>query len=428
MTHNLKNETYLIITASGGSGILLAAKAQAQRLKKQNPNARIIVKDLMLQWLGGFLGNFGVSAWNSAQKKGKVRYQEFLVSMQRLADIIFWPQIFFYTFRTLIKEDVDYVFDAQPLGTKAIIKAIRLFNRISKKKLCLRKIIVDLPSKKSTHFYNSIKRLSKKDKGYIFISTIKPLLEKNQTDEEFWRKYCKLSLDKVCYNSYPIRLGFDAFENKKHEFVDYFVNIETQKNLEQILINNVVKEGRIEAKKDGLNFNFKIKSDDFLITILLGSQPAFNGTLNYVQNLINFLKNNKHIKRNILVFSYCSSFDEGLIKKMHDLVISTKDYPKNLTVIPMSFQKEDIIAFLFFRSNITVTRSGGQTAVELSRVSNAKICVHSEFRGNKVCEKKLLKGIPAWESGSASYMKEIMNATIVNPDIFINVFSDLMIN
>lgn len=428
MEDNSKNKTYLIITASGGAGLLQAAKAQAQRLKKQNPKVKIVIKDLMLQWLGGLLGNFGVNAWNKAQKKGKVKYQELLVSFQRLAEIIFWPQIFYFVFRTLIKEDIDYVFDTQPLGTSAIIKAIRLFNKISKKKLYLRKIIVDLPSRKSTHYHNNIRRLSKKDKKYIFVSTIEPLLEKNQTDQDFWKKYCKLPLSRICYKSYPIRLAFDEFESKKREPVDYVVRLTTENKEEQLLIDKVRKKGNIEGSKKSSGFEFIIKPDYFFITILLGSQPAFHGTLSYVKNLIAFLQNNKQIKRNIVIFSYCSSFKDGLIRKMHDMIMNISEFPNNLTVIPMSFQEEDVIAFLFFRSDMTITRSGGQTAVELLRVSKAKICVHTEYKGNKINEKKLLKGIPVWEAGSAIYMKNIMDASIINPEIFVNICKDLIVD
>ncbi len=427
MEDNLKNNSYLIITASGGAGILQAAKAQAQRLKKQDPNAKIVVKDMMLQWLGGFFGNFGVNSWNKAQKKGKVRYQELLVSFQRLAEIFFWPKIFYFAFRTLIKEDIDYIYDTQPLGTSAIVKAVRLFNLISKKKIIVRKIFVDLPSKRSTHYYNNIKRLSNKDREYIYVSTIEPQLEENQTDEEFWKKYCNLPLNRVCYKSYPIRLDFDDYTNKIRKPIDYTIKIKAENENEKTLIDIVTKRGNIDGKKIESGLEFIIKPNDFLITILLGSQPAFNSTLSYVQNLMTFLKNS-NIKRNVVIFSYCSIFKDGLIKKMHDMIMSYQDYSKNLTVVPMSFQDENVIALLFFRSDMTITRSGGQTAVELLRVAKAKICVHSEYRGDNPTEKKLLKGIPAWEAGSAYYMKEIMNASIVNPDIFIDLCKDLIIN
>lgn len=420
-----KNKVYLIITSSGGGGLLQAAKAQSQRLKKQYPDAKILVKDLMIEWLGGILGNLFASWWNKAQKGGKVRYQEILGRCQRLADIIFWPQIFYYTLKTLINEDVDYIYDTQVLSTSAIVKAVRMFNLISKKNLIIRKIFVDLPSKKATHYYNNIKRLSKKDRDYIFVSTIEPQLDENQTQMEYWKKYCKLSLDRICYKSYPIRLAFDDYINKIREPINYKINIKSEASDERELIDNVRKLGNIEGSKNDRGFEFIIKPNDFLITVLLGSQPAFNATLSYVANLIAFLRSS-NLNRNVVIFPYCSKFEDGLIKRMHDLVMSFNDYPKNLTIVPMSFQDESVIAPLFFRSDMTITRSGGQTAVELLRVANGKICVHSEYSGENPTEKKLLKGIPVWEAGSAGYMKEIMGASIINPDIFVNLCKDLI--
>ena len=85
MEKKLKNNKYLIITASGGGGILQAAKASSQRISKDDPEAKIIVKDIMLEWLSGFIGHFGVNTWNKAQKNGKIKVQEFLVFCQRLA-------------------------------------------------------------------------------------------------------------------------------------------------------------------------------------------------------------------------------------------------------------------------------------------------------------------------------------------------------
>lgn len=427
MNYISKNSTYLVITASGGGGILQVAKAKTQRLKKEDPNGKIVVKDLMLDWLGGILGKLFVSWWNNAQKGGKVKYQEFYGRCLRLADLIFWPQIFYFSFRTLIKEDIDYIFDAQPLGTSALVKAVRLFNLISKKNLVIKKIFVDLPSRGATHYYNNIKRLSKKDRKYIYVSTIEPQLEKNQTDEEFWKKYCKLPIERICYKSYPIRLGFDKYLNKVREQINYNICIKSEDLEEQQLIENVRKLGNIVGKKVAGGIDFIIKPQDLLITLLLGSQPAFNSTLSYVNNLIAYMKDN-NIKRNVVIFTYCSVFQDGLIKKMHDMIMSIKEYPKNLTIIPMSFQDENVISLLFFRSDLTITRSGGGTAVELLRVSRAKVCIHSEYLGDNPTEKNLLKGIPVWEASSASYMEEIMNASLINSNIFMNICKDLIVD
>ncbi|NGX29245.1 MAG: hypothetical protein K940chlam4_00075, partial [Candidatus Anoxychlamydiales bacterium] len=111
-----KKMNYLIITASGGAGNLHGAKAQKQILEKNDPNANVITKDFMLDWLGVIMGNFGVYAWNRAQKKGNVKLQKLLGNGQRILDILFWPRIFFSAYQDLLRHDVDFVFHMQALG------------------------------------------------------------------------------------------------------------------------------------------------------------------------------------------------------------------------------------------------------------------------------------------------------------------------
>ena len=428
MQKTLKNN-YLIITASGGAGLLHAAKAQIQMIKKENPNAKIIKKDFMLDWLGKILGNFGVVAWNRAQKKGSVKLQEFLVSCQPVLDRFYWFFIFIKAFKTLIKEHIDYVIDTQPLGTLGIIRAIRLYNKIKKKNVVLRKIIVDLPTKKSIHYFDPIKKLSKKNKEFIIISTIEPLLEKNQKDTDFWKKYCDIDMSKISYDSYPVRQSFYNLQNRERNKRNYSIKIKCETPKEALFVENIAKKGSIEMKKNDTLLEFQIKPDDFLITIILGSQPCFKAMLNYVKNLIDFLQK-ENVAKNIKIFPYCSILKHGLIRKMHDMIMNLENFPKNLTVIPMSFQEESVIADLYFRSDFTITRSAGQTAIELMKVSKAKFCVHTEcdMKIHETTEEQLLKGIPAWEAGIATYMKEKMNAILINPNSFIDVCKDLIAN
>ncbi|MFA6118728.1 MAG: hypothetical protein WCT85_06215 [Parachlamydiales bacterium] len=430
MENNLKNNKYLIITSSGGAGLLQATKALSQKIAQENPDSNIIIQDVMIHWLKGFVGKFCISTWNSSQRKGRVKTLKALVLGLRLAEFIFWPIFFYQTLSILIKKDIDFIIDTQPLCTSAVLKAIRIFNRFFKKDLYLKKVFVDLPTVKCTHYYNNIKRLSKKDKSLIFISTIKPLLEKNQTEEDFWKKYCKISIEKVCYDSYPIRLAFHDYINKDFVLGDYGLKIKTENAQELECIKNIINKSDASYKVAGLNLEFTIKQSDFVSTILLGSQPSYDAVFAYIKNFIDFLKNNPATNKKFYFFCYCSAFKDGIIQKVWNLISNDAKYPKNLTIIPMSFQQEDVIASLFYRSVFTITRSGGQTAVELMRTSKAKFCVHSEYKFSPkepYNENKLLKGIPAWESASASYMKEKMNASLVNPDTFIEEYKKVFL-
>jgi hypothetical protein len=111
----------------------------------------------------------------------------------------------------------------------------------------------------------------------------------------------------------------------------------------------------------------------------------------------------------------------SLFQKVADLVERAKNYPSNLSIIPFSFQLDDVIAPLFYRSNLTCTRSGGQTAMELMVVCSGEIWIHSETKKNPLkkedpTSEELLKGIPGWEAANALYLKSIKNAKIATPE------------
>ncbi|NGX32506.1 MAG: hypothetical protein K1060chlam4_00554 [Candidatus Anoxychlamydiales bacterium] len=422
MGKNQKKINYLIITASGGAGNLHGAKAQKQILEKNDPNANVITKDFMLDWLGVLMGNFGVYAWNTAQKKGSVRLQKFLGNGIRILNILFWPRIFFSAYQDLLKHDIDFVFHMQALGAPAIIKAIRLYNRVKKKNVELKIIFTDLPACKSTHYFNPIKRLSKKDKKILLISSIKPPLKKDQTEEEFWNENCRISMDRVCYDPYPVRESFYKLENKKRENIDYKIKINFTNDVEGNFIEEISKKGNTHFIKNESSIEYTIKPKDFLITIILGSKPCFKAIYKYIYDLTQFMKKNL-VKKNIIIFPYCSASKDPVIKKLHKMIMKIDEFPGNLTIAAMSFQKEDVIAAIYFRSDLTITKSAGQTAMELMKVSKAKFFVHTEcnLKVSEATNEKLLKGIPVWESGIASFMQEKMKAQLINPKSFIDV-------
>ena len=106
----------------------------------------------------------------------------------------------------------------------------------------------------------------------------------------------------------------------------------------------------------------------------------------------------------------------SLFKRVAQFIQEVKNYPKNLTIVPMSFQQDDTLGPLFFRSDITCTRSGGQTAMELMCANRGRIWIHSESKKANPTEDEFLKGIPAWESANAVYLQHLKNAKIVTPD------------
>jgi hypothetical protein len=382
----------------------------------------VIHRDVMKDWMWKLIGNFFVGVWNRAQVKGSVRSQSFFGKASAVIEYFFWPHIFVCSLYTLFKEDVDRVIDTQIMGTSAIIKALRFFNRRRKKKIHLEKVLVDLPTKKATHFFFAIKALSERDKKYFKLITIPPMLEKGQTEEEFWRINCNLTKKELQYEDYYVRQSFIKYRHleRKPEIMIIKTRYRDQEEFE--LIEKTIKRGNCQFITVPGEIEFSISPDTLVVTLLLGSQPASNATLNYVKKFIEIARNKNSRKVPIHLFVFCAnhrSKQSSLFKRVSDFIAKMADYPPSLTVIPMSFQDDDVIASLFFRSDITCTRSGGQTAMELMSVGRGKIWVHSEAKGNgDFTNEELLQGIPGWESANASYLQRVKNAEIVTPETF----------
>ena len=413
----------LIITSSGGGGLIQAAVAKEQAALAQDPDLLIIKRDVLKDWVGKGFGRFCIAYWNGAQRKGRIWAQVSVMRVQWVFDLISWPSVFFRALQTLFREDVDRVIDTQNMGTSAILKAIRIFNKQKSKKVCLEKIVVDLPTKQANHYFRAIKSLSKKDKRYLKLTSIAPLLDEGQTAEEFWQENCGLSDRDIHYEEVNVRQSFRKLKGKARSGETVSLNVRFKNQEELQLMRKAFERGSIRAQISGNEAQFTISSDERVFTILLGSQPADGATLNYVKKFIQIAKEPQESKASAHLFVFCADHEpkgSTLFRKVSEYVGRIKEYPKHLSVIPFSFQSDDVIAPLFHRSDLTCTRSGGQTAMELMAVSSGEMWIHSEAKqgeGEATLE-DLLAGIPGWEAASALYLQKIRGALIVTPEIF----------
>lgn len=415
--------TVLIITSSGGGGLLQAALAKEQEEKAKDPFVRIIKRDLMKEWYFKRVGHWGIRQWDQAQRKGHVAVLKSAVYLQPISDFIFWPRIFLIALKTFFKEDVDHIIDTQPTFTSAILCALRVFNRLRNKQVMIEKVAVDLPTKLNTHFFRPLKSLSDRDRQIFRLVTLPPLLEESQTAEEFWRKQCKLSEGEVKYEYYPIRQSFRKYwgvpkSRSAMVLVSHISNVE-----EKELMSRAIARGPLRAELTENRAKFFLDPQDRVVTLLLGSQPAFEATLNYIKTWIALAKEPSAGMAPIHLFVLCAHHKIGensLLRHVSDLICQTKEISSQLTVIPMTFQNEEVIASLFWRSDATCTRSGGQTAMELMCVRPGEIWIHSELKrpissSEENVLSRLLKGIPGWEAGNARYLHQLHGAKIVTP-------------
>lgn len=415
-------KSLLIITCSGGGGLIQAAKAKEQEVKRLDSNIKIIKRDLLKDWASKKMGRFCINLWDRAQKHGRVKLLELVTGNIILADILFGPSVFFALFRLLMKEDIEYVIDTQPLCTKAIVRAIRLHNFLRKKKVTLEKVLVDLPTNRAKWFFSPIKKLSAKDRKIFTFISIPPLLQPGQTADDFWKKYCKMSEKDICYKDYYVRESFEQYRNKELPSIPFIFSVKYKNQEEKVWMEKIVQRGPITTsfEKDD-SIQFKIEPNAKVITILLGSQPAFDATMTYMTRMVELSR--EYNEDPIYIFAFCSHHHEGkksLFSELCKQLDSMENFPSHVSAIPLTFQNENVIAALFYRSNLTCTRSGGQTCMELMAVMQGEIWIHSEskLKGKKPTLKKLLKGIAKWEAGNALYLRDRRGAHIVTPELF----------
>jgi hypothetical protein len=421
-----QSASVLIITASGGGGLLQAAYAKEQQIRIGNPDAVILKKDVMRDWIGAGFGRFGVRLWNGAQQSGRVWLLSFFGIAQRAVDWALWPRIFFQAAWTLFKNrDISRVIDTQPLFTSAILKAIRLFNYWRGKAIHLEKIFVDLPTRQAIHFCRPIRKLSKKDKRYLRVHTLPPLLAEGESPGQFWRSMCNLDEEAVCYDDSGIRHAFHRLKGAPWPEGIYPLKVSFQSEEEWRAIEQTASRGRLPLYRVGNQAQLHLKPEQTVATVLLGSQPAFSATQGYARQFVQQMQSTP--SHEAALFLFCGPYaaarpgQKSLFQQVVEWARTIGDWPPNLTLVPMSFQDDSVIAPLFHRSDLTITRSGGQTVMELMAVARGMICIHSEAKTGE--RSALLSGIPGWEAGNALYLERARGAQIVTPDTCPSILS-----
>lgn len=416
-----KRKKLLLITTSGGGGHLQAAKALAIKALSEDPTTEIIQKDIFIDIVSKLFGKGFVFLWNFPQRRGNVKFLMFLIKNTPTADILFAPVIFTKILYLILREGIDQIVDTQPIGTSAIIKAIKLARKITRKPLKLEKIVTELPTDSVVHFFKPIKNLSPNDRSFLRLISTFPLLNENQTADAFWQKNCGLKEKEVCYESFPLRPSFHKYTNterKHNKRVEIKIHVNSTE--EKFLITDTIKKGSLHSEIYRDNIAITIEPNDKVSTILLGSQPTEEATLKYLKKYIEIMRRLGIDERHLL-FVFCNTHHEhrnSLLKRVHTLVQKAEHYPENLNIIPMCFQCDDVIASLYYRSDATFTRSGGLTAMELMSVSHGQIWIHSETRHGTINRESLGKGMPIWERGNASYLQEKKGARFITPETF----------
>ena len=410
-------EKILMITLSGGGGHIQATKAKCRQIKEKHPNTEFVFFDTLMETYGARLGKFFVWQWDSALENGDVTYQEWLrISGHPIAEKLFWLPIFFKVLHQCFFNGITKIIDTQIMGTSAIISALRLVKLFKKREVKYEKIITELPSEKATCFFSPIKSLSKKEKPYITVScAFSPLIEK-PVSEQFWQTHCGIPSKEVLVDTPPLRPEFLKLINQPKLNRQLTLKIHTHSDEELKLVQSAAERGYIELENHNPSLHLEVSEQAKVSVIMLGSRPHEKALLSYVSHYIEMAK--QYEDQQHLLFVFCRNYDEkpqSLLKRVCDLVQFESHFPQSLSVIPLPFQNDDLIAPLFKRSDMTLTRSGGITSMELFSVCSGHMWIHTESLDNY---RNKSAGMPAWEEGNAHLLMQKKGAKFITPDTF----------
>lgn len=424
------HKNLLVITTSGGGGHLQAASARILEEQLTNPDGNVFRYDVVASAGGKWFGKFMIRIWDKTQRRGSVRALELFAKIIPLFDLMFWLPVFFHILYKLLIHKIDHVVDTQPTCLSSITTAVRTYRFLKKENIFIEKILTELPTGYASHYLTPIKRLGEKSRSLIRLVTTKPLLTDNETAEIFWQKYCGLSTQKISYGDFPIRPGFKKYQKKQKINETLTLSIKLKNNQEKVLLQEILNKVKIEGFFEETSLKLTIEPNNKVTTLMLGSQAVQEASLRYVKNFIDVIKSDPNTSTNQYFFVFCSYKQLEAVplqEQIHHLIMNTPDYPPNLMIIPMSSQEDDLIAPLYFRSDATLTKAGGVTAMELIAVAQGKIWIHHEDRpdllerflvNNPFFTMHSYKGMPKWEYGNATYLEEIKGAQMITPETF----------
>ncbi|MFZ4772364.1 MAG: hypothetical protein ACOYK9_00025 [Chlamydiia bacterium] len=414
----MRQPNVLLITSSGGSGHLIAAKAIKDQLESgENPKI-VLEQDVSKDWLGSFFGQLFISIWNTSQINGWIFMQEFLSFIHPLTYIFFTPSIFFHCFRLLMNYDFERVIDDQVLGTKAITNAVRLYNWLKKKDLKVEKVLTDLPTDYTLHFFSEIKTLNRFERTSIEIYAQPPLLY-GELPEIFWKRKTGLPIEQIHIVEPPLRAAFSSppIDNNLPLELDLCIDSEAAKQ-------RLIKASQIHMQPPLFideKARLLIQPEDLVFTVMLGSHPSKGALFDYIEGFFRLVSQKEGPIVHIFILSQTGKWiEKGLVDDIVSQIISHPLAPKRLRFYPISKQNDQVVSKLFNRSNATITRSSGITTMELMKSSKGEIWIHQETPRSILGMRH--HGMVIWEYGNALYLNQKRGARFVSPQFFEQAF------
>lgn len=422
----------LLISNGCGSGHIQAASSLITQLTVDRPALHPTTIDVYKHSFGNWIGQHVIDTWSRQQKEGDIKALNHYLNYQWVERWILSIITFFAFLVALLKYDVDAVVDVQPFALGALLSAVHVVNFVRKifgqshrQPIKVSMLLTELPNPDAVNFFSNIKALSSSDRDLFRLVTTKPLLKEGETEEEFWKTHCHLSLAKgqVVYDDLPLR---PAFSKQKTLPRPDALSVLFSSNEEKEKMMKVFGEEKIQEEEGKLIF--PLEETDRVFSILLGGQACIPSAKAYLLKKLEMIRNETSSNAKELLFVLCGKYEgeESLFSQICHLVEEERKkgtFPERARVIPLSFQTDQEIAPLLARSDQAIIKSGGLTAMEAYEVPPQEILIHAMSSQEELSEDELIRvGMPIWEGGNARYLQNTRGARVVTPKTIGNLY------
>ena len=409
----------LFISNGCGGGHIQTVNSLEEQVRNDRSDLISKTIEVYKNSFGSYIGDKVIKTWSRQQKEGDVAALNNYLNYHWVERYVLSIITFVGFVVALLKNDIDVVVNVQPFALGALLSAIHVVNFIRRFFCCNKRepikvlmVLTELPNAETKNFFPSIKNLRPSDQKLFTLYTTNPLLEPNQTEEEFWKTHCGLSMENICYDQLPVR---QAFFKQKNQLPPNSLSVKVDSEKNQELTIECCKDPTVIKTEESLTFN--LTNNDRLLSIHLGGQACIPAATEY---LLTRIKNQTPplLEGKEYIFILCgeNNGDDSLFSKITKIV-KENEIPDWVHIVPLTHQTDEEIAPILARSDAAIIKSGGLTSMEVFTVPPKKIFIHS-MCGKEISdqEEMIIHGMPVWEGGNARYLIAKQQASVVTSE------------
>lgn len=382
-------KSVVVLYCRAGGGHEQAAHAMVSQVKAVDDKIHLIMINIF-DLIGARSARFfEKSIWGQAQEKEYIWIQEKLTCWLPLFDKFFYRSVCQSLMSVLTEHSVDHIIDTQPLGCQAIVDTAKAYSGLKSKRLLVEKVLTEIPGPRPSYFTLTIHKLPSENKEFVRLRVFDP------AETVDTKTLTGLTSKQILNNLPPLRAGF----LKESIFKSRELAIQIFSKQEQQLLLSM--KGFPKTFHDD-HFRVNIEEDRTNIALLLGANSSHRALKFYTMHLLHYYLRHE-LERAVSLFVFCpnSEIQKNLVDFYNSLVVDQR-----CLLFPVLKQTDSVIAPLYFHSDLTITKSGGLTSMELAWVRKKTMLIHKNPRMD----------LPSWEKDNAEYLIENHNASYINPD------------